>query len=105
MGDENWSVVTKVRHSFLYMHARVSHIVTLKYNLVEGRNQFVFKTDIAVMNHLLRTFLIMRFCLQISMNLHEQFIQKVHLFKGCSSGFIKHVVSLINLPVSHIGII
>ncbi|XP_028791312.1 potassium channel SKOR-like, partial [Neltuma alba] len=27
----------------------------------------------------------------ISINLYEQFIQKVHLFKGCSSGFIKHV--------------
>ncbi|KAI9087397.1 hypothetical protein K1719_030717 [Acacia pycnantha] len=28
---------------------------------------------------------------KISMDLYEQFIQKVHLFKGCSSGFIKHV--------------
>jgi len=31
-------------------------------------------------------------CLQISISLYEQFIQKVSLFKGCSSGFIKQIV-------------
>ncbi|KAF7822171.1 potassium channel SKOR-like [Senna tora] len=28
---------------------------------------------------------------KISVNLYEQFIQQVHLFKGCSSGFIKQI--------------
>lgn len=31
-------------------------------------------------------------CLQISINLYEEFIQKVSLFKGCSSRFIKQIV-------------
>lgn len=31
-------------------------------------------------------------CLQISISLYEEFIQKVCLFKGCSSGFVKQMV-------------
>jgi len=39
-------------------------------------------------------------CLQIPISLYEQFMQKVSLFKGCSLGFVKHILRK-SLTCSH----